>query len=96
MQLLDLRPLAAARGFQIVGEYSHTISGSKAKRPGLDNRKTAAIRVMTTHPFIQPYILFIELGGNQKSLPVATHVVGASKLASAETDTAMIFPSIDI
>src|ERR1700732_2908686 len=35
-QLCDLRPLAAARGFEIVGEYSDTISGSKAKRPGLD------------------------------------------------------------
>jgi DNA invertase Pin-like site-specific DNA recombinase len=36
MQLLDLRPLAAARGFEIIAEYTDTISGSKAKRPGLD------------------------------------------------------------
>jgi DNA invertase Pin-like site-specific DNA recombinase len=35
-QLCDLRPLAAARGYEIVGQYSDTISGSKAKRPGLD------------------------------------------------------------
>ena len=35
-QLCDLRPLAKARGFEIVGEYTDTISGSKAKRPGLD------------------------------------------------------------
>jgi Resolvase, N terminal domain len=35
-QLCDLRPLAAARGFQIVGEYTDTISGAKSKRPGLD------------------------------------------------------------
>jgi len=35
-QLCDLRPLATARGYEIVGEYTDTISGSKAKRPGLD------------------------------------------------------------
>jgi predicted site-specific integrase-resolvase len=35
-QLCDLRPSAAARGYQIVGEYTDTISGTKAKRPGLD------------------------------------------------------------
>src|ERR1035441_1149343 len=35
-QLCDLRPLAAARGYEIVGEYNDTISGSKAKRPALD------------------------------------------------------------
>jgi len=35
-QLCDLRPLAAAGGFEIVGEYSDTTSGSKAKGPGLD------------------------------------------------------------
>ena len=36
-QLCDLRPLAAARGYEIIGEYTDTISGSKAKRPGLDH-----------------------------------------------------------
>ena len=35
-QLYDLRGLAAQRSFQIIEEYSDTISGSKAKRPGLD------------------------------------------------------------
>jgi len=36
-QILDLRKLAAQRGFEIVREYSDRgISGSKAKRPGLD------------------------------------------------------------
>jgi DNA invertase Pin-like site-specific DNA recombinase len=35
-QLCDLRPLAKARGYVIVGEYTDTISGAKAKRPGLD------------------------------------------------------------
>jgi DNA invertase Pin-like site-specific DNA recombinase len=44
MQLLDLRPLAAARGYEIVGEYSDTISGSKAKRPGLDQLMSDARR----------------------------------------------------
>ena len=44
MQLLDLRPLAAARGYQIVGEYTDTISGSKAKRPGLDQLMSDARR----------------------------------------------------
>ena len=43
-QLCDLRPLAAARGYQIVGEYTDTISGSKAKRPGLDQLMSDARR----------------------------------------------------
>jgi DNA invertase Pin-like site-specific DNA recombinase len=48
MQLLDLRPLAAARGFEIVAEYSDTISGSKAKRPGLDRLMSDARRGSST------------------------------------------------
>jgi DNA invertase Pin-like site-specific DNA recombinase len=44
MQLLDLRPLAAARGFEIVGEYCDKISGTKAKRPGLDQLMSDARR----------------------------------------------------
>jgi DNA invertase Pin-like site-specific DNA recombinase len=36
--------LAAARGYQIVGEYTDTISGSKAKRPGLDQLMSDARR----------------------------------------------------
>jgi hypothetical protein len=36
-QLLDLRKLAAQRGFEVVRTYcDHGISGSKARRPGLD------------------------------------------------------------
>jgi DNA invertase Pin-like site-specific DNA recombinase len=35
-QLLDLRQMAKARGYEIVREYSDTISGTKSKRPGLD------------------------------------------------------------
>lgn len=36
-QLLDLRKLAAQRGFEVVREYTDKgVSGSKAKRPGLD------------------------------------------------------------
>ncbi len=35
-QLHDLRNLAAQRGFEIVAEYTDRISGTKAKRPGLD------------------------------------------------------------
>jgi DNA invertase Pin-like site-specific DNA recombinase len=37
-QLLhDLRAMAQQRGFQIVGEYTDRISGTKARRPGLDD-----------------------------------------------------------
>jgi DNA invertase Pin-like site-specific DNA recombinase len=43
-QLCDLRPLAAARGFEIVGEYTDTITGTKAKRPGLDKLMSDARR----------------------------------------------------
>jgi DNA invertase Pin-like site-specific DNA recombinase len=34
-QLHDLRQMAAQRGYEIVGEYTDRISGTKAKRPGL-------------------------------------------------------------
>ena len=39
-QLLDLRLMAQQRSYQIVGEYQDRITGTKAKRPGLD--RTAA------------------------------------------------------
>ena len=35
-QLLDLRQMAAQRGYEIVEQYTDRISGAKAKRPGLD------------------------------------------------------------
>lgn len=35
-QMHDLRSLAAQRGFEIVREYNDKISGTKARRPGLD------------------------------------------------------------
>lgn len=36
-QLHDLRGMAAQRGFEIVQEYTDRISGTKAKRPGLND-----------------------------------------------------------
>jgi DNA invertase Pin-like site-specific DNA recombinase len=35
-QLYDLRALAVQRGFEVVHEYTDMISGTKAKRPGLN------------------------------------------------------------
>ena len=35
-QLYDLRQMAEQRGYQIVESYTDTISGAKARRPGLD------------------------------------------------------------
>ncbi|HVP57786.1 MAG TPA: recombinase family protein [bacterium] len=35
-QLLDLRQMAAQRGYEIVKEYTDRISGVKVRRPGLD------------------------------------------------------------
>jgi DNA invertase Pin-like site-specific DNA recombinase len=35
-QLLDLREMAEQRGYEIVQEHRDIISGSRAKRPGLD------------------------------------------------------------
>jgi DNA invertase Pin-like site-specific DNA recombinase len=35
-QILDLRLMAAQRGYEVVHEYTDKISGTKAKRPGLD------------------------------------------------------------
>lgn len=42
-QLLDLRQMAAQRGFEIVEEYiDHGISGARARRPALDKMMTDA------------------------------------------------------
>jgi len=35
-QLLDLRQMAAQRGYEVIHEYADRISGAKARRPGLD------------------------------------------------------------
>jgi DNA invertase Pin-like site-specific DNA recombinase len=43
-QLHDLRLMAVQRGFQIVAEFTDRISGTKAKRPGLDQLMTGARR----------------------------------------------------
>jgi len=53
-QILDLRKLAAQRGFEVVHEYcDRGISGGKAKRPGLDSmmadaRRTASFTTTVT------------------------------------------------
>jgi DNA invertase Pin-like site-specific DNA recombinase len=43
-QLHDLRALASQRGFQIVREFTDKISGTKARRPGLDQLLVEARR----------------------------------------------------
>ena len=43
-QLLDLRQMAAQRGYEIVQEYTDRISGVKARRPGLDQMMADARR----------------------------------------------------
>jgi DNA invertase Pin-like site-specific DNA recombinase len=43
-QLLDLRQMAAQRGYEIVHEYTDRISGAKARRPGLDQMMADAPR----------------------------------------------------
>ena len=43
-QLHDLRQMAAQRGYQIVDEFTDRISGTKARRPGLDQLMTGARR----------------------------------------------------
>jgi DNA invertase Pin-like site-specific DNA recombinase len=43
-QLLDLRQMAAQRGYEIVNEYVDRISGAKARRPGLDQMMADARR----------------------------------------------------
>jgi hypothetical protein len=43
-QLYDLRELAKQRGYQVVREYTDVISGSKAKRPSLDQLMADARR----------------------------------------------------
>jgi DNA invertase Pin-like site-specific DNA recombinase len=43
-QLYDLRELAKQRRYEIVHEYTDTISGAKSKRPGLDQLLTDARR----------------------------------------------------
>ena len=43
-QLLDLRQMATQRGYEIVAEFTDKISGTKAKRPGLDQMMIDARR----------------------------------------------------
>ena len=43
-QLLDLRQMAAQRGYEIVEEFTDRISGVKARRPGLDQMMKEARR----------------------------------------------------
>ena len=43
-QLLDLRQMAAQRGYEVVAEFTDKISGTKAKRPGLDQMMADARR----------------------------------------------------
>ena len=43
-QLYDLRQMAQQRGYEIVEEYTDTISGAKARRPGLDQMMRDARR----------------------------------------------------
>ncbi len=43
-QILDLHQMAAQRGYEVVAEYADKISGTKAKRPGLDQMMADARR----------------------------------------------------
>jgi len=43
-QLLDLRETAKARGYEIIREYTDTMSGTKSRRPGLDQLMADARR----------------------------------------------------
>ena len=43
-QLHDLRQMAAQRGYEVVAEFTDRISGTKAKRPGLDQMMADARR----------------------------------------------------
>ena len=43
-QPLDLRQMAAQRGYEIIQEYSDRISGAKARRPGPDQMMADARR----------------------------------------------------
>ena len=45
-QLLDLRQMAAQRGYEVVKEYTDRISGVKTRRPGLDDLMRDARRGM--------------------------------------------------
>jgi DNA invertase Pin-like site-specific DNA recombinase len=43
-QLYDLRQMAAQRGYEVVAEFTDKISGTKAKRPGLEAMMSDARR----------------------------------------------------
>jgi len=43
-QLLDLREMAKQRGYEVIREYTDTMSGAKSKRPGLDQLMADARR----------------------------------------------------
>jgi DNA invertase Pin-like site-specific DNA recombinase len=43
-QILDLRQMAAQRGYEVVAEFADKISGTKSRRPGLDQMMADARR----------------------------------------------------
>src|ERR1039458_4053937 len=43
-QLYDLRQMAAQRGYEVVAEFTDKISGTKSRRPGLDQMMADARR----------------------------------------------------
>jgi DNA invertase Pin-like site-specific DNA recombinase len=43
-QILDLRQMATQRGYEVVAEFTDKISGTKSKRPGLDQMMADARR----------------------------------------------------
>jgi DNA invertase Pin-like site-specific DNA recombinase len=43
-QILDLRQMASQRGYEVVAEFTDKISGTKSKRPGLDQMMADARR----------------------------------------------------
>ena len=86
-QLYDLREMARQRGYEIVHEYSDTISGAKSKRPGLDQlladarrRKFDIVLVAAFDRVAEACGIFLKCWMNCTSL-------GWSLSASAKTST---------
>ena len=96
-QFLQLREIAAQRGFQLVAEYSDRgISGSKAKRPGIDallrdarRGKFAAILVAAFDRLARSTRNFLDIVDELDSLGV--ELISAREAVDTSTPTGRLF-----
>jgi hypothetical protein len=86
-QLYDLREMAKQRGYEIVGKYSDKISGSKQKRPGLDQLMAMPDGTNSIPCSSGLSIGWLDQSGTFSKSLMSSITWASSSLASARTST---------